>query len=133
MVDIIPATVGLPIVMSGTVAMTPVKTSAAYLLFYKSLQNVRVLLLVPMVLLFCGVRLGVGGGMLCGKGWRIDAWPVVGVLDGDSPAGECGLSKALVLSLYFPYSFFSCASHTHRTNCLPPILPVPLCAPYFPQ
>ena len=42
---------------------TPVKTSAAYL-FYNSLQNVRVLLLVPMVLLFCGVRLGVGGELL---------------------------------------------------------------------
>ena len=68
-----------------------------------------------------------------GKGWGIDAWPVVGMVDGGSPADECGLSSALVLSLYFPYPFCPCISHTHQTNCLPPILPVPLRAPYFPQ
>ena len=31
------------------------------------------------------------GGMLGGKGWGIDAWPVVGMVDGGSPADECGL------------------------------------------
>ena len=40
--------------------------------------------------------------MLGGKGWGIDAWPVVGMVNGGSPADECGLSSALVLSLYFP-------------------------------
>ena len=74
-----------------------------------------------------------GGGMLSGKGWGIDAWPVVEMVDGSSPADESGLSSALVLSLYFPYPFCPCISHTHRTNCLPPMLPVPLRAPYFPQ
>ena len=49
---------------------TPVETSAAYLLFYNSLQNVWVLLLVPMVLLFCGVRIGVGGELLDVSGWE---------------------------------------------------------------
>ena len=70
---------------------------------------------------------------LGGKGWRIDAWPVVGMVDGGSPADVCGLSSALVLSLYFPYPFCPCISHTHWTNCHPPILPVPLRTPYFPQ
>ena len=28
-------------------------------------------------------------GMLGGKGWGIDAWPVVGMVDGSSPPGEC--------------------------------------------
>ena len=66
-----------------------------------------------------------GGGMLGGKGWGIDAWawPVVGMVDGGSPADECGLSSALGLSLYFPYPFCPCISHTHQTNCLP-------CFPY---
>ena len=73
------------------------------------------------------------GGMLGVKGWGIDAWPVVGMVDGGFPADECGLSSALVLSLYFPYPICPCVFHTLRTNCLPPILPVPLCAPYFPQ
>ena len=41
-----------------------------------------------------------GWGMLGGRGWGIDAWPVVRKLDGSSPADECGLSSALVLSLY---------------------------------
>ena len=63
---------------------------------------------------------------LGGKGWGIDAWSVVRKVDGSSPADECGLSRALVLSLYFPYLFCPCISHTHRTNHLPPILPVPL-------
>ena len=58
-----------------------------------------------------------GRGMLGGKGWRLDTWPVVG-MDGGSPAVEGGLSSALVLSLYFPYPFYPCISHTHRTNCL---------------
>ena len=74
-----------------------------------------------------------GGEMLGGKGWGIDGWPVVGMVNGGSPADECGLLSALVLSLYFPYPFCPCISHTRRTNYLPPILPVPLCAPYFPQ
>ena len=63
---------------------------------------------------------------LGGKGWGIDAWPVVGMVDGGSPADECGLLSALVLSLYFPHPFCPFISHTHRTNYLPPILPVPL-------
>ena len=54
-----------------------------------------------------------GGGMLGGKGWRIDAWLVVGMVDGGSAADECGLSSDLVLSLY-------------------PVLPVPLLSLYFP-
>ena len=57
--------------------------------------------------------------MLGGKGWGIDAWPVVGLVDGSSSADECGLSSALVLSLYFLRPFCPCISHTHRTNCLP--------------
>ena len=73
------------------------------------------------------------GGMLGGKGWGIDAWPVVGMVDGCSRADKCGLLSALVLSLYFPYPFCPCISHTHQANCLPPILPIPLRAPYFPQ
>ena len=56
---------------------------------------------------------------LGGKGWGIDAWPVVGMVDGGSLADECGLSSALVLSLYFPYPFCPCISLTHWTNCLP--------------
>ena len=68
-------------------------------------------------------------GMLGGKGWGIDAWPVVGMVDGGSSGDECGLLSALVLSLYFPYPFCPCISHIHWTNCLPPILPVPLLAP----
>ena len=93
---------------------TPVKISAAYLLFYNSLQNVRVLLKVPVVLLLewvgnCLVSLG-------GKGWGIDAWPVMGMVDGGSPADERGLSSALVLFLYFPWPFCTCISHTHWTN-----------------
>ena len=73
------------------------------------------------------------GGMLGGKGWGIDAWPVVGMVDGGSPAGKCGLSSALVLSIYFLYPFCPCISHTHRANWIPLVLPVPLHAPYFPQ
>ena len=99
---------------------TPIKTSAAYLLFCKSLQNVRVLLLVPMVLLLGWV----GNCLVClgGRGWRIDAWPVAGMVDGSSPADKCGLSSALVLSLYLLYPFCPCISHTHQTNCLPYLL-----------
>ena len=74
-----------------------------------------------------------GRGMLGGKGWGIDAWPVVGMVDGGSPTDKCGLWSAVVLSLYFPYPFCPIFSHTLRTNCPSPILPVPLRAPYFPQ
>ena len=66
---------------------TPVKTSAAYFLFYNSLQNVRVLLLVPMVLrlLWCeawggwgtawclwvgGCWVGKDGGLMPDLQWR---------------------------------------------------------------
>ena len=59
------------------------------------------------------------GGMLCGKGWEVDVWPVVGIVDGGSPADKCGLSSALVLSLYIRYPFCPCISHAHQTNCLP--------------
>ena len=72
-----------------------------------------------------GCCVGREGGLTPGLWW--------GVADGSSPADECGLSSALILSLYFPYPFCPCISHTHRTNCLPPILLVPLRAPYFPQ
>ena len=87
-----------------------------------------------------GVRLGVGGELLGvygwgdaiplgGKGWGIDAWSVVVMVDGSSPADECGLSSALVLSQYFPYPLLSLyfpypldqlsPSHTSRTpSCL---------------
>ena len=58
-----------------------------------------------------------GGGLLGGKGWGIDAWPMVGMVDGGSPADE--LSSILVFSLYLPYPFCYCISHTHWTNCLP--------------
>ena len=82
----------------------------------------------------CLVSLGCWGGggglMLGGRGWGIDAWPVVGMVDGGSPADECRLLSALVLSLYFTCPFCPCISHTHRTSCLPPIS---LCASYFPQ
>ena len=74
-----------------------------------------------------------GGEMLSEKGWGIDAWPLAGMVVGGSSTDECGLSSAVVLSLYFPYPFCPCISHTHRTKCLHPILPVPLRAPYFPQ
>ena len=63
--------------------------------------------------------LSLDGGMLGGKGWGINSWPVVEMVDGGSPADKCGLSSALVLSLYFPYHFCPCISHTHQTNCLP--------------
>ena len=80
-----------------------------------------VLLLVPMVpLLWCEawdgwgiawclwVGGGRGGGVLGGKEWEIYARPLVGMVDGSSPADECGLSNAFVLSLYFPYPFCPC-------------------------
>ena len=60
------------------------------------------------------------GGILSGKGWGNDAWPVVGVVGGGSLADKCGVSRALVL---FPYLL----------NQLSPILPVPLRVPYIPQ
>ena len=57
--------------------------------------------------------------MLGGKGCGIDAWPVVGMMNGGSLADECGFSSALVLSLYFPYPFCPCISHTHWISCFP--------------
>ena len=107
---------------------TPVKTSAAYLLSYNSLQKVWVLLLVPMILILLWCEPWGGwvnawclwvGRCWVGRGGWIDAWPVVGMVDGSSQADECGLLSALVLSLYFPYPFCPCISHTHWTNCLP--------------
>ena len=60
-----------------------------------------------------------GGGMLGGKGWGIDAWPVVGVVDGGSLVDECGLSSA----------------YTSRTPSVP-VFPIPIgpivSLPYFP-
>ena len=45
---------------------------------------------------------------------------VVGMMDGSSPADECGLSSALVLSLYFPYPPDQLsASHTSCTPSCP--------------
>ena len=87
---------------------TPVKTSAVYLLFYNSLQKVWVLLLVPMVLLFCGERFGVGGELLGVYGWGGGCWMgrdgglMPGLWWGWWMADECELSSALVLSLCFP-------------------------------
>ena len=101
---------------------TPVKTSAAYLLFCNSLQNVRVLLLVPMVLLLLWCEAWGGWETvwcLWMEGWGIDAWPVLGIVDSGSLADKCGLTSAFVLSLNFPYPFCPCISHTHRNNCLP--------------
>ena len=70
-----------------------------------------------------------GWGLLGGKGWGIDAWPVVGMVDGGSPADKCGLSSAFVqfhiltvplLSLYFPYPSGQLSpSHTSRTPLCP--------------
>ena len=61
--------------------------------------------------------------MLGGKGWGIDAWPVVGAMDGDSPTDKCGLLSALVLS------------YTSRTPSVP-VFPIPIgpivSLPYFP-
>ena len=54
-----------------------------------------------------------GRVMLGQNGWGIDAGPVVGMVGGGSPADECGLSSALVLSLYFPYPICPCISHTY--------------------
>ena len=100
---------------------TPVKTSAAYSLFYNSLQNVWVLILVPMVLLLLWCESWGGRGtawcLWVGKGWGIDAWHVVGRGDGGSPAAECGLSSALVFSLY-PLDQLS-PSHTSRISLCP--------------
>ena len=59
---------------------------------------------------------------LGGKGWVIDAWPAVGMVDGSSLADKCGLSSALVVSLYF------------RTPSVP-VFPIPIgpivSLPYF--
>ena len=55
-----------------------------------------------------------------GKGWGIDIWPVVGMMDGGSPAGKCGLSSVLVLSLYFLSLYFP-----NPSDQLSPIFPVP--------
>ena len=53
---------------------------------------------------------------LGGKGWGIDAWPLVAMVDGGSPTDECGLSSALVLSLYLLYPFVSLISHINDTH-----------------
>ena len=116
---------------------TPVKTSAACLLFSNSLQNVWVLLLVPVVLLVCGVRLGVGEELLCvselgdavwegmgdwclacggGGGWRFSGWQMWVV--------ECfdpfPIPPVSLLSLYFPYPSDQLSpSHTSSTPSCP--------------
>ena len=50
------------------------------------------------------------GNCLVSLGWGCgtDAWFVVGMVDGGSPADECELSSTLALSLYFPYPFYPC-------------------------
>ena len=71
--------------------------------------------------------MSLGGGMLGGIGWGIDAWPVEGTVDGSSLVDRCGLSSALVLSLYFPYPSVpvfpipigSIVSHTSHTLWCP--------------
>ena len=119
--------------MSGTIAnyssvsrlRTAVKTSAAYFLFYKSLQNVWVLLLVPMVLflLWCeawwlwvgGCWVGRDGGLMPGLwlGW----WMAV--------LRQTNVGCRVLWS--FPYT-----SHTHSA----PVFPIPIgptvSLPYFP-
>ena len=67
---------------------------------------------------------------LGGKGWGIDAWPVVGMVEGSFQADGYGLSSALVFSLYFLYPFCPCFSIpigpiVSHTSC------TPLC-PLFP-
>ena len=66
--------------------------------------------------------------MLGGKGWGIDAWPVVGMVDGGSPADECVVEcfgpfpilPVPLLSLYFPYPSDQLSpSHTSRTPSCP--------------
>ena len=57
---------------------TPVKTCAAYLLFYNSLQNMRVLLLVPMVLLLLWCEAWDGGELLGVSGWGDAGWEGMG-------------------------------------------------------
>ena len=70
--------------------------------------------------------MSLGRGMLGGKGWGIDAWPVVGMVDGGSPADKCGLLSALVLSLLLPVPLLSLYFPYPSDNCLPSILPVSL-------
>ena len=68
--------------------------------------------------------LGVSGlGMLGGMGWGIDAWPVVGMLDGGSPADECGFS----VFWSFPYTYRIPSVLVFPT----PIRPI-FSLPYFP-
>ena len=93
---------------------TPVKTSAAYFLFYNSLQHVWVLLLVPMILLFCGVRLEVSGELLGVSGWEgMGDWCLA--CGGDGGRRFSG-RRMWVVECFGPF----------------PILPVPLLSLYFP-
>ena len=85
---------------------------------------------MPVLLLFCGARLGLGGELLGVSGW-MDAGggEGMGVLMLGLWRGwwmavlqetNVGCRVLLVLSLYSRYPFCPCISHTHRTNCLLP-------------
>ena len=109
---------------------TPVKTSAAYLLFYNSPQNVRVLLLVPMVLLLLWCEawgrwetawcfwVGRDGRLMPGLwcGWRFSGrrmWVV-------KCFGPFPIFPVPLLSLYFPYPSDQLSPpHTSRTPLCP--------------
>ena len=116
---------------------TPVKTSAAYFLFYNSLQNVWVLLLVPMVLLllWCeawggwgtawylwvgGCWVGRDGGLMPGLWWGW--WMAV--------LWQTNMGCRLLWS-------FPCTSRTPSVLVFPipigPIVSHTSPAPYFPQ
>ena len=72
------------------------------------------------------------GGILSGKGWGNDAWPVVGMVEWRFSGRQMWVVECFgpfpillvpLLSLHFPYPL----------DQLSPILPVPLRVPYFPQ
>ena len=109
-----------------------VKTSAAYLLFYNSLQNVLVILLLPMVLLLWCEAWGGWGTAWClwmGRdgGLMPDLWWGWWFSGRRMWVVECfgpfPILPVPLLSLYSPYPL----------DQLSLILPVPLHALYFPQ
>ena len=118
---------------------TPVKTSAAYLLFYNSLQNVRVLLLVPMVLLLWCEAWGGWGTAWCL--WKGGCW--VGRDEGLMPGLWWGRWMAVLWQTAVGCRVLWSFPYTSRTPPIPvfpipigPIIsptPVPIRAPYFPQ
>ena len=114
---------------------TPVKTSAAYL-FYNSLQNVRVLLLVPM---YVHILLGWVGNCLLSLGWGCWVGRDGGLMPGLSwgwwmavlQQTNVGCLSVLFFSLYFSYPFCPCISHTIGLIVSLPSFPYIVC-PLFP-